>query len=207
MVNPSGRLALGSRNVSCRGRLGKTSVGVPLIGRRRTIPSAIDNDGSFVVDTDALMDSLSVDAVSVPDVAPELVDPQLSVPLAGVSLVDRIDGVLSGVMGSVPGPLQVVVSVLKEDIMTLVTCITLSDVSQVSAVSVLRLAMYSYMLFARPSPLVAIVDYYIWRPVSKLIAPRFSENDFTLRDRLGNGNYGQGGYHMTQSHMYIHIDR
>ena len=192
MANPSGRLALGSREESCRGRLAKTKAGLPLLGRRRTIASAIDNDGSIIVDTDALMDSLSMDAVSVPDVAPEVVDPQLTVPFAGGTLVDRIDAVLSGVVESVPGPLQEVLSVLKEDVMTLVTCVTLSDVSQVSVVSVLRLALYSYMLFARPSPLVAIMDYYIWRPVSKLIAPRFSENDFTLRDRLGNGNYGQG---------------
>lgn len=54
-----------------------------------------------------------------------------------------------------------------------------------------RLAVLYYLLFARPSPIVAVLDYYVLRPLSKLTGAKFSENDFTLRDRLGNGNYGQ----------------
>lgn len=55
-----------------------------------------------------------------------------------------------------------------------------------------RLSAVSYLLFTRPAPLVAILDFYLINPLTKVLGNRFTEKDFTLRDRLGNGNYGQG---------------
>ena len=37
-----------------------------------------------------------------------------------------------------------------------------------------------------------LLDFYVFSPLSRLLGPKFTEKDFTLRDRLGGGNYGQG---------------
>ena len=37
-----------------------------------------------------------------------------------------------------------------------------------------------------------MLDFYLLNPLAKLLQRRFTESDFTLRDRLGGGNYGQG---------------
>ena len=37
-----------------------------------------------------------------------------------------------------------------------------------------------------------LLDFYVFSPLSRLLGPKFTERDFTLRDRLGGGNYGQG---------------
>lgn len=55
----------------------------------------------------------------------------------------------------------------------------------------LRLGAIYYLFLARPAPVSAIIDFYIITPLSRLIKNRFTEEDFTLRDKLGNGNYGQ----------------
>ena len=54
-----------------------------------------------------------------------------------------------------------------------------------------RLAVFYYFVIARPSPLVGILDFYILGPLVRVTRKQFNEQDFTLRNRLGNGNYGQ----------------
>ena len=55
----------------------------------------------------------------------------------------------------------------------------------------LRLGALYYFIFARPSPLSAILDFYILIPLARYLRPGFDAGDFTLRDKLGSGNYGQ----------------
>jgi hypothetical protein len=98
----------------------------------------------------------------------------------------NLEDMLSDIVDLVPfEPLQGFVSMVGHDVIGLVTL-------HPSVLGVLRIVGLYYFIFARPSPLAAILDFYIFGPVSKLLGGRFSENDFTLRDRLGNGNYGQG---------------
>lgn len=124
----------------------------------------------------------------VPDPSP-LVDVQSQ--FASVNITEslsnvNLEGVLSDIVNLVPfEPLQGFVSMVGHDIIGLVTL-------HPSVLGVLRIVGLYYFVFARPSPLAAILDFYIFGPVSKLLGARFSESDFTLRDRLGNGNYGQG---------------
>ncbi|PRW05929.1 Serine threonine- kinase chloroplastic [Chlorella sorokiniana] len=54
-----------------------------------------------------------------------------------------------------------------------------------------RLGAIYYAFFTRPSPFIGLLDYYITGPLARLLQRRFTEADFTLRDRLGGGNYGQ----------------
>ena len=54
-----------------------------------------------------------------------------------------------------------------------------------------RLGIIYYFLFTTPSPLVGILDFYIFGPLVRATRKQFNEEDFTLRNRLGNGNYGQ----------------
>jgi hypothetical protein len=54
-----------------------------------------------------------------------------------------------------------------------------------------RLAAIWYLLFSRPAPLPALLDYYALAPLSAAARAGLSQADFTLRDRLGSGNYGQ----------------
>ena len=39
--------------------------------------------------------------------------------------------------------------------------------------------------------MAAIIDFYIRIPITRLVRNRFDAGDFTLRDKLGSGNYGQ----------------
>ncbi|RMZ53509.1 hypothetical protein APUTEX25_003331, partial [Auxenochlorella protothecoides] len=63
---------------------------------------------------------------------------------------------------------------------------------QPSLFGVLRLSFTYYILLAQPSPLLGLLDFYVSTPLARLTQQRFTEDDFTLRDRLGGGNYGQG---------------
>ena len=57
--------------------------------------------------------------------------------------------------------------------------------------SVFRLSAIYYTLFARPSPIAALLDFYVLVPLSRTLRAKFDAGDFTLRDKLGSGNYGQ----------------
>lgn len=102
-------------------------------------------------------------------------------------LGDNVQQFVDSVSGALPEPFQAVVSTLGGDVAQI-----LSLHFSVGAIGHL-FAIY-YLFFTRPSPISAVLDFYILAPLSKAISPTFSENDFTLRDRLGNGNYGQGWY-------------
>lgn len=140
-----------------------------------------------VADPSGVVD-VNIGTGSVPDPSP-LVDAQSQ--FASVGIIDSLSNVsledmLSNVVDLVPfEPLQGFLSMVGTDIIGLVTL-------HPSLVGVLRILGLYYLVFARPSPFAAIIDFYILGPVSKFLGARFSESDFTLRDRLGNGNYGQG---------------
>jgi serine/threonine protein kinase len=55
----------------------------------------------------------------------------------------------------------------------------------------LRLGVLYYLVFARPSPVGAIIDFYLRIPLARIFRKNFDAGDFTLRDKLGSGNYGQ----------------
>jgi serine/threonine protein kinase len=55
----------------------------------------------------------------------------------------------------------------------------------------LRLGVFYYLVFARPSPVAAIFDFYLRIPLARIFRKKFDAGDFTLRDKLGSGNYGQ----------------
>lgn len=46
-----------------------------------------------------------------------------------------------------------------------------------------------------PHPTPGLLDFYVLGPLSKVLQPQYGVEDFTLRDRLGSGNYGQGERH------------
>lgn len=46
-----------------------------------------------------------------------------------------------------------------------------------------------------------LLDFYVLAPLARVLQRRFSERDFTLRDRLGGGNYGQGGCCLAEGDM------
>jgi hypothetical protein len=53
-----------------------------------------------------------------------------------------------------------------------------------------------------PPPCTAgLLDFYVLAPLARVLQRRFSERDFTLRDRLGGGNYGQGGCCLAEGAM------
>ena len=142
---------------------------------------SIDAASSVVVTAGAA--GAAVDAASSPDPA--------SISSAASTLVDSVDSVaadlfpaVSNVVSLLPEPIQGVVSTIVNDVVGLATLHPTIEGG-------LRLVVIYYLLFARPSPLVGALDYYVLRPLSKLTGAKFSENDFTIRDRLGNGNYGQ----------------
>lgn len=110
-----------------------------------------------------------------------------SISSAASGLVDGVNELLplaSKLVSLLPEPIQGGVGMLVGDVVGLATLHPTIE-------GVVRIGFLYYFLFARPSPLVAALDYYVLRPLSKLAGAKFSENDFTLRDRLGNGNYGQ----------------
>lgn len=56
---------------------------------------------------------------------------------------------------------------------------------------VFRLGVFYYLVFTRPSPVGAIIDFYLRIPLSRIFRKKIDAGDFTLRDKLGSGNYGQ----------------
>ena len=129
--------------------------------------------GQAVVPTEGIADAVTADPASISSAASSLVDG-----------ANELLPMASKLVALLPEPIQGGVGMLVEDVVGLATLHPTIE-------GVLRIGALYYFLFARPSPLVAAFDYYVLRPLSKLTGAKFSENDFTLRDRLGNGNYGQ----------------
>ncbi len=86
---------------------------------------------------------------------------------------------------ALPGPLAAALSTLGGDVADALTL-------RPSPAGLARLTGLWYLLWTRPSPLVGVLDFYVFNPVAALLSPSFNESSFTLRDRLGGGNYGQG---------------
>lgn len=101
-----------------------------------------------------------------------------------ISLVESVRSVVDQFASSVPEPLQTIVSVLSGDVVGLLSL-------HLSFPGFFRLAAVYYLFFTRPSPIAAILDFYLLRPLGSVLGSSYSETDFTLRDKLGNGNYGQ----------------
>ena len=140
-------------------------------------------DADFAQSAD--MDAATSVTDAVTQSAPTAAAAATTLPIDFGNIVSSLDVGVSNMLQGLPEPLQGVLSTVAHDIIGLMSL-------DISFAGGLRLAALYYMLFTRPSPISAIVDYYILRPVSQLAGAKFSENDFTLRDRLGNGNYGQG---------------
>lgn len=122
---------------------------------------------------------------TVTQTAPAAAAAATALPIDLGNIVTSLDTTITGILQVLPEPLQGALSTVVHDIIGLLSL----DISFAGGV---RLAALYYVIFTRPSPISAIIDYYILRPLSQLVGATFSENDFTLRDRLGNGNYGQG---------------
>lgn len=50
-------------------------------------------------------------------------------------------------------------------------------------------ALY-YLLFTRPNPLLGILDFYLVGPLNDQTKNKWKSSDFTLREKLGGGNFG-----------------
>lgn len=108
--------------------------------------------------------------------------------VASASLLSEIVRALVGQTASVlPAPIQPILTVVGGDVASLLSL-------KLNPPGLVRLGLLYYSLFTRPSPVGAILDFYLLGPVSALLGKKYSESDFTLRDRLGGGNYGQGNY-------------
>eukprot|EP00887_Chlorella_sp_A99_P007082 scaffold2.g7082.t1 len=94
--------------------------------------------------------------------------------------------IAAAVAGAPPalGPVADVVATVAADVADMVGL-------HPSTAGLVRLAALWYALLARPGPLVGLLDFYVANPLAALLGPKFSEQDFTLRGRLGGGNYGQ----------------
>lgn len=119
-------------------------------------------------------------------------------PLDIGNIASTLDAGVTNVIQVLPEPLQGLLSTVAHDIIGLITF-------DISIAGGIRLVLLYYILFTRPSPISAILDYYLLGPVSRFVGPTFSENDFTLRDRLGNGNYGQGTLSYRLARIYVVI--
>ncbi|KAL6752611.1 protein kinase [Haematococcus lacustris] len=61
---------------------------------------------------------------------------------------------------------------------------------QPTAGALARLAAVYYTLFSKPSVLPGLLDFYIVGPLLDNTKFKFRQSDFTLRDKLGGGNFG-----------------
>ncbi|EFN51112.1 hypothetical protein CHLNCDRAFT_28384 [Chlorella variabilis] len=110
-------------------------------------------------------------------------DPQELLTLAS-SVAAGWPAAVAGATAAWPAPLASAATILATD---------LADVAamQPTAWGAARLGALYYFFLARPSPVVGLLDFYLLNPIARLLQRRFSEADFTLRERLGGGNYGQ----------------
>lgn len=104
------------------------------------------------------------------------------------SVMQQLEGYLHTVLDAV--------SPIVPDVLKPLLFVIGNDIAEFAALhpsfeGIARLGALYYLLLSRPAPLAAILDFYILSPVSKIFRYGFTEEDFTLRDKLGNGNYGQ----------------
>jgi hypothetical protein len=155
----------------------------------RMAMDGLDTDSFMGIQTGlgqaADMDAATPVSETVAQTAPAAAAAATTLPIDLGNMLASLDTNISNILQVFPDPLQGALSTIAHDILGLMAL-------DISFAGSMRLAALYYVIFTRPSPISAIIDYYILRPLSQLLGTTFSENDFTLRDRLGNGNYGQG---------------
>ncbi|KAL6774629.1 STL1 [Auxenochlorella protothecoides x Auxenochlorella symbiontica] len=107
-----------------------------------------------------------------------------ALPIDPGELAGTLQQGLSQVTAWLPSPLASIANQIGGDAVAFASL-------QPSLFGVLRLSFTYYILLAQPSPLLGLLDFYVSTPLARLTQQRFTEDDFTLRDRLGGGNYGQ----------------
>lgn len=163
-------------------------------------PADIDIDSNIINEASLPVDG--IDAGSTPPVPVVQSDSGVAGDSVGTwptdidGLVSALQNIFESVVSVVPEPIQPAVATLSSDIMGLVTL-------HPTAYGTARLLALYYLFFTRPSPVVAILDFYILRPLSQIVGGSYSESDFTLRDKLGNGNYGQGMQNLRVSKLLL----
>lgn len=107
--------------------------------------------------------------------------------IANVGSIASLTGPVVQVLGDMangsPPVLGPLVALLAEDV---------ANVTSLNFVpeSLLHLGPVYYAFLMRPSPFWAMVDYFLFSPLSTLAQAKWGPEDFSLRDRLGGGNYG-----------------
>ncbi|PSC67765.1 putative ubiquitin conjugation factor E4 [Micractinium conductrix] len=108
----------------------------------------------------------------------------LGTPEAAASLDSSVEAFQAALPAPIAAPLAGALGTFAGDVLGVVSM-------QPTATGAARLGALYYFFLARPSPFVGLLDFYLLNPVARLLQRRFTEADFTLRDRLGGGNYGQ----------------
>lgn len=108
----------------------------------------------------------------------------LGTPEAAVTWAGQVAALEAALPAPVAGSVAAAIGMVGTDVLNIASM-------QPEAAGVGRLAAIYYFFLARPSPFVGMVDFYVLNPLARATQRRFTESDFTLRDRLGGGNYGQ----------------
>uniref|UniRef100_A0A7S1SQZ8 Protein kinase domain-containing protein n=1 Tax=Tetraselmis chuii TaxID=63592 RepID=A0A7S1SQZ8_9CHLO len=110
--------------------------------------------------------------------------------LSPAEVLQLADGLSTSVLdafavlaSAVPEPVRPAVSTLGGDLASVAGL-------HPTAEAIARLGALWYILFAQPSPLVTIIDFYVTGPLVLAASTNFQGEVFTLRDRLGGGNFG-----------------
>lgn len=103
--------------------------------------------------------------------------------LGFVAIANSVQSVVDAVASAAPAPLQPVVSLVGDDLASVVAL-------DPTLPGLARLTGLYYLLFTRPNPLWGMFDYYIASPVNDLLDKKWRSKDFIIRDRLGGGNFG-----------------
>lgn len=64
------------------------------------------------------------------------------------------------------------------------------ELEQSRVLRAVHVQAFTYCFLLTPSPVLSILDFYILAPLSAAISSEYKSTDFTLRERLGGGNYG-----------------
>ncbi|MEW5298340.1 MAG: hypothetical protein WDW36_001477 [Sanguina aurantia] len=96
---------------------------------------------------------------------------------------NALDVVTRAIAESVPASIEPYVTLLGGDIELLVA-------GQPTLSGIGRLLILYYLLFSRPNPILGILDFYLVGPINDQTKNKWKSSDFTLREKLGGGNFG-----------------
>ena len=100
------------------------------------------------------------------------------------SIASSLQSMVDQIVAAAPSVIQPLIATIGNDVVGFVGL-------HPTLPGALRLGVFYYLVFARPSPLAAIIDFYFRIPLARVFRKNFDAGDFTLRDKLGSGNYGQ----------------